>query len=43
MASSKCAICGSKKSRFINEQEASEFFNTLKFLPLGFVYSLINQ
>ena len=29
MISSKCAICGSKKSRFIKKQEASEIFSNL--------------
>ena len=27
MISSKCAICSSKKSKFINEQEAKELLN----------------
>ena len=26
---SKCAICGSKKSKFIKKQEAKELFNNL--------------
>ena len=29
MLSSKCAICGSKKSRFIKEQEAKELLSNL--------------
>ena len=29
MLSSKCAICGSRKSRFMKEQEANELLNSL--------------
>ena len=29
MLSSKCAVCGSKKSRFIKEQEANGIFSSL--------------
>ena len=29
MISSKCAICGSKKSKFINKQEASRLLSKL--------------
>ena len=29
MVLSKCAICGSKKSKFINKQEASELLSKL--------------
>ena len=29
MLLSKCAICGTKKSRFIKEQEASELLSSL--------------
>ena len=29
MILSKCAICGSKKSKFINKQEASELLSKL--------------
>ena len=27
---SKCAVCGSKKSKFIKQQEASGFLNSLE-------------
>ena len=29
MVSSKCAICGSKKSRFVKEQEAKGFLSNI--------------
>ena len=29
MLSSECAICGSKKSRFMKEQEAKEFLSNI--------------
>ena len=29
MLSSKCALCGSKESRFMNEQEAKELLSNL--------------
>ena len=31
MLSSKCAICGSKKSRFMKQQETKELFSSLGF------------
>ena len=36
MTLSKCAICGSKKSRFINHQEAKRLLNKLGIkIPLS--------
>ena len=36
MVLSKCAICGSKKSRFIKNQEAKGLFSSLGFrIPLS--------
>ena len=33
---SKCAVCGSKKSRFMEEQEAKELLNSLGLkIPLS--------
>ena len=34
MLSSKCAMCGSKKLRFIEEQEAKGFPDLFQFAPL---------
>ena len=34
MILSKCAICDSKKSRFIKNQEAKELLSNLYYLPI---------
>ena len=34
MLSSKCAICGSKKSRFMKEQEAKGFLSNISKIPI---------
>ena len=43
MLSSKCAICGSKKSRFMKEQEASILLSCLGIkISLGKITLLVN-
>ena len=38
---SKCAVCGSKKSRFIKQQEASELLSNLRIkTPMSKVPSI---
>ena len=34
MLSSKCAVCDSKKSRFIKEQEAEGLLSMIRNIPL---------
>ena len=48
MVTSNCGICGSKKSRYITEQEASEILGNLlpilgNFLPQIFCFRGINK
>ena len=39
MILSKCTICGSKKSRFIENQEAKELLSNLSIkIPLKYLY-----
>ena len=43
MLSSKCAICGSKKSRFMKKQEASMLLSCLGIkISLGKIILLVN-
>ena len=42
MFSSNCAVCGSKKSRFIKEQAAKGIADFFKYKPLRTIYNFLD-